>query len=153
MLNKLPYSHKLILPGLLLTLVVPSAYATTSVTTSNTGTTKIMINGKEYVNDDTGGSHDISEDTDNGHVEVHVNSNKSSTTTKPSAGTNVTLTPAPTIDIKPTIEKRKEEMKQLIAKKKEEHEQQQKTLMDQLQQTLQTMLSGFSSLFKVFTNK
>ncbi len=167
MIKKLPYSHKLILPGLLLTLIVPTAYAETKVsvssntgsntingvTTTTTGKTKIIINGKEYVNDDSGGSHDISEDTDNGHVEVHVNSDKSSSPVKSLNDTNATVTPKPSIDIKPTIEKRKEEIKQLISKKKEEHAQQQKTIMDQLEQSLQTMLSGFGSLFKIFSNK
>lgn len=122
----------------------------TTVTQKSSSHTVININGKEYVNDDTGGSHDIVENTNGGRVEVHVNSNKTqpsaqvpTNTQKPEITAKPTLTPE---KIKELAQKRQEEVKKMVEKRKEEIEKE-KTFIETLQSEIASFFSKIAAMF------
>lgn len=170
-MKQLPYKYSTILIyfGILMLFIASSTIAsaessvTTNVsTTVNTGSntvngqtvqsksqTKVIINGKEYVNDDSGGSHDIVDYTDNGRVEVHVNSNKSANTAPSVQGattnkTTVTVTPEQS---RQKITQKKQEIKKKIAERKEEIKEKKKSILDSVKQEIESLFASIASIF------
>lgn len=154
-------------PTILILLVTPQAFAQTNVSTSiintvntgtntvngqivqNTSSTKIIINGKEYVNDDSGGSHDIVDDSNGSHVEVHVNSNTTKSTATPTVRQSTitpSLSPLPT-KTQAEIEKKKAEVKEKIAAKKEEIKEKKKSILEEVREKLDDMFKQLAGIF------
>ncbi len=107
--------------------------------------TRIIINGKEYVNDNTGKSYDIVEENNEGRIEVHVNSNKSDTKTqiKSNQGstTTVTVTPKPTktTEVKSSMTKKSDQKEEMKAEKK--------SILDSIKAQLDAFFSSITSFF------
>lgn len=145
--------------GLVGLLVTSHVYAESSVSvTTNTGNNtingqsvgsksnvRIEINGKEYVNDDDGGSYHIEENTDQGKVEVNVNNDKSTSVNQQPTKNEVKAesTAKPTDEPEPTKVEEDEKEEEKTEEKKEEA----KNIIEQIKDGIEDLFDKLASLF------